>query len=668
MPFDPDTPIFPAEWALRAVQKGLAVFPVAAGAKSPPWITDWQKRATTNEDEARRFWNDPPDANPAVCPGLSGHGVLDIDVRDGKRGEQTIADIEKELQCKLPETYTVRTPSGGRHAYYSAPGLSSKNGVFDDPSRDRNGVDWKSSGGYVLAEGAHTEAGHYVVEVDKPIAPLPPVWAEYIKARLGGPAGSGASLDRAPACEPDLEENVAAAERCFAGLIRDGQQAVQGSGGDDFTYRVGARLHELGVSPERGVELAAAWDAHNDPPWGPDGLLTKFQNAASYAQEPFGSKSPVASAQELSTLLSETASPVEPYPRPLTAAELAESNFPSIEYLWEPFILAREVTLLYGDGGVGKTSLALHAATAISAGISLFGKPTRQGTVLTVLAEDGFGETKARLTEITASLRVDLASLPLHTWCLPGHDVNLASISDTGAIAATGSFFQALWDEVARVRPALVILDSLSDFANLDETRRLAANTLLKRVFGGISKKIGTAVLVLAHPSKASMADGSHYSGSTAFNNAVRQRLVFEVPAEDEQDSRRRILRIAKANYSGLEKIELWRTGRTLQASDAVPLSGDAANPSELVFNAVVELVRKGIVVQKAGPGSGQKPRDLSEHIKKAFGVTIAANRVASFLNELERAGRLTYTSREKNRSPLIGFRPTAQTSGGSDA
>ncbi|MEI2651558.1 MAG: bifunctional DNA primase/polymerase [Microthrixaceae bacterium] len=46
--------------------------------------------------------------------------VLDIDVSDGKTGEDTLAELER-LHGPLPATYTVITGSGGRHLYFAYP-------------------------------------------------------------------------------------------------------------------------------------------------------------------------------------------------------------------------------------------------------------------------------------------------------------------------------------------------------------------------------------------------------------------------------------------------------------------------------------------------------------------------------------------------------------------
>ena len=55
-------------------------------------------------------------------------------------------------------------------------------------------------------------------------------------------------------------------------------------------------------------------------------------------------------------------------------------------------------------------------------------------------------------------------------------------------------------------------------------------------------------ILLLGHPSVAGKASGSGYSGSTAWNNAVRSRMYLTRPEEGAGDER--ILTRGKANYA----------------------------------------------------------------------------------------------------------------------
>ncbi len=75
-------------------------------------------------------------------------------------------------------------------------------------------------------------------------------------------------------------------------------------------------------------------------------------------------------------------------------------------------------------------------------------------------------------------------------------------------------------------------------------------------------------VILTAHPSKSAMIDGSGYSGTTAWNGAVRNRLYLTTPrkAPDEDEAGptdERVLRVMKSNYGPYgEKIKCkWTNG-----------------------------------------------------------------------------------------------------------
>lgn len=128
--------------ALDYASRGWHVFPCRPGEKAPATAHGF-KDATTDTDTIRAWWTKNPAYNVAIATGkVSGIVVVDIDPRNGGDLEWAMLTAQNDT----PRTWTVRTPSGGRHFYFKCPdaGAPSRTGI-------RPGIDVKADGGYVLA-------------------------------------------------------------------------------------------------------------------------------------------------------------------------------------------------------------------------------------------------------------------------------------------------------------------------------------------------------------------------------------------------------------------------------------------------------------------------------------------------------------------------------------
>lgn len=259
----------------------------------------------------------------------------------------------------------------------------------------------------------------------------------------------------------------------------------------------------------------------------------------------------------------------ETYEPPTALADLMAASYPPTEWAWDGLVLKGEVNLLFGDGGVGKSLLALHLAVSVAAGRPLFGTATMHMPVIALFAEDGPAQVKQRATTILIENGLDhKGELPIALWCQPGGETALAQVDDSGTVKELPRL-HALRSTLAEIgAPALVVLDSMADLFALNESLRLPVNAALKQVLGGLCREFGATVLVLAHPSKASMQDGTHYSGSTAYNNGVRQRLTLEwakrEPGDLSEGPPPRLLKVAKSNYGAMAEKKLWFYGATI--------------------------------------------------------------------------------------------------------
>ncbi|KDA00951.1 AAA family ATPase [Hyphomonas oceanitis] len=366
------------------------------------------------------------------------------------------------------------------------------------------------------------------------------------------------------------------------------------------------------------------------------------------------------SADELVDLINATQVSEGGYKQPIALQDLIASDYPPTSWTWQDFILKGEVNLLYGDGGVGKSLLALHAAIAVSAGEPLCGRPTQTMPVLGLFAEDGEAEMQRRVRTILhdRGLATD-ADLPIRLWCQPGEETLLAIIEDTGIVKEQPRL-HALRAELASIgQPAFVILDGFADLFALNESLRLPVNAALKRVLGGLCRDFGATVLVLAHPSKASMADGTNYSGSTAFNNGVRQRLNLELATIDRDAvscvAPPRILKVAKSNYGALEELPLWFSGYSIDVKPSGPvLSVD--DERSAVLKAMLQLIDRGVrVINRNGAaGDARTLQDFTKTVNEAVSLSLPWRRVKDHLRYLVDDGQLAYREADKSTRPHV--------------
>jgi hypothetical protein len=149
--------------ALAHAKNGFYVIPLVENSKRP-LISDWQNRATTNPLQIESWWSEHPNANIGIACEVSNLIVIDLDkskgalppspwielgVKDGEDVFKVVCGSAGDLQ--LFQTYTVETPSGGRHLYFYDQNIAIKQGA------EVNGwwrVDTRSKGGYIVAEGS----------------------------------------------------------------------------------------------------------------------------------------------------------------------------------------------------------------------------------------------------------------------------------------------------------------------------------------------------------------------------------------------------------------------------------------------------------------------------------------------------------------------------------
>ncbi|WP_185982668.1 AAA family ATPase [Aureimonas mangrovi] len=325
------------------------------------------------------------------------------------------------------------------------------------------------------------------------------------------------------------------------------------------------------------------------------------------------------------------------------ASELLEAEPEPLSWHVPKLIPAGLPTLLFGDGGTGKSLAALQLAVATSANRPWLGHHVRQGPAIFMTAEDDEAEVHRRIATICAREGIDRADLDyLMVNAKVGEDALLGIWNpDTRMIEPT-ALYNALDRAIQTSVPALLVLDTLADLFGGDENVRAQARqfvTLLRR----LSRHCGTTIVCLAHPSAAGISSGTGSSGSTGWSNSVRSRLYLERSFEwaGRSDSRRlvepdpnvRILTTKKSNYGpvgGAQRLR-WSDGVIVVDTAPLMIAGPAKASAIMAGEQVDEKFLELLTVFRAqgrnvspSPSASYGPSLFAKH-PRAEGIKKAA-------------------------------------------
>ena len=274
----------------------------------------------------------------------------------------------------------------------------------------------------------------------------------------------------------------------------------------------------------------------------------------------------------------------------INGAEL-QGDPPPREWLVPTMVPSGTVSLLYGDGGTGKSLIALQLAVATVSGQIWLNKLPASGPVIYYSAEDDRAELHRRLDAIHKSNSTNPANMGgLNIADMAGKDALLATIGKkTGALNPT-PVFDKLDEFAGAIHPKLIVLDTLADIFPGNENDRAQVRHFVG-LLRGLAIRHQCAVLVLAHPSLNGIASGTGASGSTAWNNSVRSRLYFErVKSEGyESDPDARRLKVMKSNYGPIdgEVAVRWQDGVFIASQS--PLTSDNEARAERIVLDLIE-------------------------------------------------------------------------------
>lgn len=521
------------------------VFPIKPGAKAPPCFKDELKLATNDPAMAKRWAERWLGCNWGLAIKKSRLIVMDVDVKAGKVGQATLDNLEM-MHGELPNTLTIRSPSGGLHYYFNetpaVPYVMRLSGFGKD-------VD---STNYVLLEGCTLVAGgKYEIINDAPIADAPAWFAEYLK-----PADA-ATVAQVSEVEPDQDANIAWA---IDYLKRDAPPSIQGKNGENTMLLVYGTLKDCGISLYAAIDLVERFynvPAKCDPLWNlGDGPLAdrhdiKGKNAYGYLkQNAPGSATPEAdfAAEPIDTnainarIAADVARDSKSKQRTrkrggigdnsagalsiLNADEIVARN---IEFIWKDRLARGKHTAMAGLGGKGKSQIFYDICARITKGAKWpDGGRAPKGTVIILSAEDGPADVMVpRLIAAGADLK--LVKIVKATRDDKGeHKFSLQTDLDK---------LRALCEQIKRspnIPPVMLIgFDPISSYmgGDLDTHRNSAVRSVLDPVTQ-LAEDVQCAVLSISHFNKGSNSQAiNRVMESAAFVNAPRASFgVFDDP------------------------------------------------------------------------------------------------------------------------------------------
>jgi hypothetical protein len=537
-------PVFPC----RAAENHDKVTGEVLGPKTPltpNGLRGASRRAAIIEE----WWRRNPTAMVGTPTGEPlGAWVLDIDVKGNGFG--TLEALEHEYS-PLPETRRARTPSGGMHYYWRhVEGVRNRGALGQ-------GIDVRGDGGFVIAPGSAMEDGR-AYEWLNPEAPIvdAPQWLLDLVVRKAAPATSTpasrsaindryveAAVDRelsALASTPMGGRNNALNDASFALGSFVGAGALTESEArqwlEDVARGWGRDWHRCAKTIDNGLRAGMASPRDIPEPAFTDDsilqhvdisrLLAKARAEAAPAPEPKADEPPPPVTQ---TAVHATAwSPSDP------------TKLPRRDFVYDQHLVRKYVSVTVSPGGLGKTSLTIAEALAMTSGKPLLGAPVAAPLRVWLFnAEDPRDEMDRRIMAAYLHYGLKPTDIGDRLFLDTGREQDLViAIDDKRGVKIISPVVDAIIGEIRKHKIDVMVIDPFVSTHGVNENDNGAIDRVAK-LWGQIANDTNCAIEIIHHVRKtegrANTVDDSR--GAGALLAAARSGRVLNRMSEDQAGS-----------------------------------------------------------------------------------------------------------------------------------
>jgi hypothetical protein len=437
-----------------------------------PFLNEWQKQSLSFE-EVRAKW---PQNNIGF---LTGNGIVVIDV-DPKNG-----GVEEDVyKMGFPRgTYKVRSPSGGCHLYYQDPDNLFPTGLHN--GEIGKGIDVQTNGQQIIVPPSVIDGKAYEVVDDLPLLVL---YEMFLTLPLKKENKS-----------PSLKEHSSSTRE----MIPTGQR-------NSTLHRKALSLLGEGY-PKSAIEklIFELNEVGCEDPLPEHEVRTLVDSAFTKPEENFTNLG----KEDEVVLVSES-------------QLIKTSGKAKTEFIWNKHIPKAMPVIIFGDGGIGKSTFALYVLNEII-------EQNPGTTVLWAPVEGNLFDTREKLDELKVN--------PEHFYWLSRngeYDFRFESEKD----------LDYLDRYMSKLKPSIVVIDSLKSMSRADINQNDIGEIMLE-VQKIICTKHNATLVYLHHENKS-----GEMMGSTTIKAQVRVMLHLGASPEEGRQ-----LVTAKSNIGDIEPLQFIR-------------------------------------------------------------------------------------------------------------